>query len=967
MGKDDTSVEERNDKMKQFSASLTREVEEASTELVRLRDELNTTLEELQKAESEKMRLATDVEKNSHTIDMNRERIAELARYVEQLDEEIKNASGQSQAMKNRMETLQVRFSDVTRNRKNKDGELASAEENVKKIVAELERFGNKLRTSRERTVDIITDETKTRNMLIKANADMQHTLARKKRLETERRNVQSEKNNVSEKLKEAEEKAVSVSEELELEKNAFRVFNEEYTANQQKLSLLNNEKREKERQVNEIKPRRQFLEKLLAEGEGMNDSVKDILKQVEKGDPDFSGIHGVLSELVNVRQGYEESVESILAGSAHALVVDTRETAERIMAYLAKNSMGSVIFVILEELKELLESADASADEDSAARGRLDDITEILLAKEPYRSVLRAMLSGILVAASSEKARDFINENADFEGCIIGEKGEIYRKGVCRSRNYSGKETVPMFARGEKVAEMVVDEKRITAEIKLLGMDVVKTEKWLRTASDKREKLESGLREKQMEFADISSRKAAVKEKFNSLTEEFLLLDIEIEEENSVIERLAEDQKRFEADLSSLESENAKLHEAVDEAQKNIAECAQKREETLFLMSEVKGELFALRKEEEHLSESRERENDVCVRLDGEIKDKEQRKKESSERAVTLEQEIKDLETYNLGSVDVLASAEAEISEKTLKKNSLNRMVNEGMEKAKEKERQLEDARNKTRDFDIRAKELEYRRSALVEKMTDTYKVNITEIDLVPDEEVNWDEITVRVNDLKEQLEKMGEVSLGAVEEHKQLEERFQFLTKQRDDLVDSREILLKAITKINRTTRKLFMETFESIRTEFNNYFRMLFNGGKAELVLQDETNVLECGIDIIVRPPGKKLHNIMQLSGGEKAMTAIALIFAIFKVNPSPFCILDEIDAPLDESNIMRFCRVLQDFLKLSQFIIVTHNRMTIQLADVLYGITMEEKGVSKVVSVKFAEDKEVVGETPVPIAA
>ncbi|MDD5634764.1 MAG: chromosome segregation protein SMC, partial [Candidatus Omnitrophica bacterium] len=206
---------------------------------------------------------------------------------------------------------------------------------------------------------------------------------------------------------------------------------------------------------------------------------------------------------------------------------------------------------------------------------------------------------------------------------------------------------------------------------------------------------------------------------------------------------------------------------------------------------------------------------------------------------------------------------------------------------------------------------------------------------------------------------------SLGAVEEHKELQERFAFLTKQRDDLAASRESLLEAITKINRTTKKLFMETFEKIQKEFNDYFRMLFNGGKGEIILQDENNILECGIDIVVRPPGKKVHNIMQLSGGEKAMTAIALIFAIFKVNPSPFCILDEIDAPLDESNIVRFCRVLQEFLKLSQFVIITHNRMTIQLADVLYGITMEEKGVSKVVSVKFSEEKEKQASEAVPV--
>jgi chromosome segregation protein len=197
--------------------------------------------------------------------------------------------------------------------------------------------------------------------------------------------------------------------------------------------------------------------------------------------------------------------------------------------------------------------------------------------------------------------------------------------------------------------------------------------------------------------------------------------------------------------------------------------------------------------------------------------------------------------------------------------------------------------------------------------------------------------------------------VNLVAIEEHKELEERYAFLAKQQEDLLMAKESLHKAIVKINKTTRSLFLETFEKIQAEFKGYFRMLFGGGHAELLLLDETDVLECGIEIVARPPGKKLQNLLLLSGGEKALTAIALLFAIFKVKPSPFCILDEVDAPLDESNIGRFTRILQEFLKMSQFIVITHSKRTMQMANILYGITMEEKGVSKIVSVKFADDK------------
>src|SRR5437879_572814 len=221
-----------------------------------------------------------------------------------------------------------------------------------------------------------------------------------------------------------------------------------------------------------------------------------------------------------------------------------------------------------------------------------------------------------------------------------------------------------------------------------------------------------------------------------------------------------------------------------------------------------------------------------------------------------------------------------------------------------------------------------------------------------------DWGIDAQQVEALQQRLEEMGPVNLVAIEEYEETEQRYQFLSKQHDDLVQAKAQLLEVINRINIQTRQMFQETFEKIRDNFRAMFTEVFGGGKADLILVDENDVLESGIDIVARPPGKQLQTISLLSGGEQTMTAVSLLFSIYQVKPSPFCVLDELDAPLDESNINRFIRVLQRFLAHSQFIIITHNKRTIGMADVLYGVTMQEQGVSRIVSVRFHKADEVV---------
>jgi len=220
-----------------------------------------------------------------------------------------------------------------------------------------------------------------------------------------------------------------------------------------------------------------------------------------------------------------------------------------------------------------------------------------------------------------------------------------------------------------------------------------------------------------------------------------------------------------------------------------------------------------------------------------------------------------------------------------------------------------------------------------------------------------DWNSVQQQVEALQQKIDEMGPVNLVAIEEYEETEQRHQFLTTQHDDLVAAKIQLLEVINRINTQTRTMFVETFEKIRDNFRAMFVDVFGGGKADLILSDENDVLESGIEIVARPPGKQLQSISLLSGGEQTMVAVSLLFSIYQVKPSPFCVLDELDAPLDESNVVRFVKILQRFLVHSQFIIITHNKRTIQMADVLYGVTMQEHGVSKIVSVKFHKADEV----------
>ena len=466
---------------------------------------------------------------------------------------------------------------------------------------------------------------------------------------------------------------------------------------------------------------------------------------------------------------------------------------------------------------------------------------------------------------------------------------------------------------------------------------------------------LELQLRQKEISLVNKQSQCDSIKEQLNKINEELQIIEMELTQTKEEVEKLEEKEAQLKRLLADQEAEQKKREKIISEGSNLISSLNSKKEENRVIKAQMETEI-------ESLDQRLVRDKDTLKMLEATLKADQSRLYEFQEQITSLEErhnslrdEIKKLEEENEKS----QQAKKEMQEK---QEEVNQIFTQKQQKLTEDtsglepQRQLiQDLKDEINKLEIEIRELDYRSLNVKDRILQSYKHELT-LDKVSDwEDINETALSSEVNSLKQKVEAYGSVNLVAIEEYDELKSRYEFLTQQQNDLLSAKNSLHDAILKINRTTKKMFQETFKMINQEFRNYFRMLFGGGDANLFLIDENDPLESGIEIICRPPGKKLQNVSMLSGGEKSLSAIALIFSVFKVKPSPFCILDEVDAALDEANVDRYSRLLQEFTKDSQFIIITHNKRTIINADVMYGITMEEQGISKIVSVKFGQDK------------
>lgn len=457
--------------------------------------------------------------------------------------------------------------------------------------------------------------------------------------------------------------------------------------------------------------------------------------------------------------------------------------------------------------------------------------------------------------------------------------------------------------------------------------------------------------------LSGFETQRNSINEELNKLLSEIELVTVELLEAKAAMTQLKAKEDDLTQQLDKVNGKLAMLQGRIKERQLEISQWAQLREDATVVIAQLETEI-SLSLE----NEKTQRENLVMFesaliasqeeiqKLEGEIAGNQSRRSEIQNESESLRMVIEELRVKKNSLVEIVNALE-------LKKEEINAGIEKVRQDASDLQRKIEEIRTQAHSQEMQSQQISFDEKSIKDRLQQAYKINFDELTFEPlPEGANIDQLAVDIEQLRKKCESFGSVNLVAIDEFDELKQRFEFLTKQQCDLITAKESLNQTIQKINRTTRQLFLDTFTKVSEEFRIYFRMLFGGGEAQLILVDPENVLESGIEIIARPPGKKLQNISLLSGGEKTLAAIALIFGVFKVRPSPFCILDEIDAALDESNVGRFSYLLKDFAKISQFIVITHNKKTIANADVMYGITMQQTGVSKIVSVKFGSSPE-----------
>ena len=854
------------------------------------------------------------------------------------LDEKVKTLAQEVEELNKAKESfVQLSLFEETL-LQDKEGELESLQARIRSLQSELDR-------DKEAIIEAANQIAYLKN----------DSLAKEKRRGEIRREFarsQEDHSVAAQSLEICEQKRIDAKRALEISLEQAReraIEAAQTTATIQSLDQANDEQERKvgtlKQRIQESRSRLLSLEDLQRNYEGYQEGVRAIMRKRAQ-QPTPNGIHGLVAEVIDAPEPYEKALTAVLGDRLQYVIVKGHEEGVEAIEYLKREAFGRGSFIPLELSRKQHRPLPLGEAEMVAP------LLEMITVKEGYHEVADYLLSDVAVVKDLKAGLALWNRNGfyctlvtpdgeviDPMGIVTGGSGDSLEGSFLAQRRRMRELTTLLT---ELDAQFQIEERQITtlkdelaqAETKksLLGAEIHRLEL-------DRVRLEHQHLAANQEFERLTQTLQALTQEQSDLTSALQSLDDEIQHLNRSAEACLQNKVEREQALTTKQTEFSELRTAVVAVEAAVTQ------------SRIRNAALGERKENTHLNlanrlkQRAEAAQEIATRQ-GRIDDIQRRR---SEIAALLTQAE---DSLALGRTQ-LQELEERLGADRQKYRGISMNLAEIEESIKELRPLGEACQEEKSRVHLLLAEKRLNLQHLADNLREKYEIDLRNLTLeISENSPSRDQLIADIDELRSRLERMGDVNLAAIGEYEELTTRFQFMNRQKEDLEKAIADLQQTIVKLNRICRLRFKESFEEINEKFEAIFPRLFRGGKAKLVLTDENDFLETGVDIVVQPPGKKLQSITLLSGGEKALTAVSLLFAIFLTKPSPFCFLDEVDAPLDDANLDRFNDMIKELSQFSQFVLVTHNKKTMQAAEVLYGITMAEPGVSKVVSVRMS---------------
>jgi chromosome segregation protein len=694
------------------------------------------------------------------------------------------------------------------------------------------------------------------------------------------------------------------------------------------------------EADLNIFESRLTSLRSLTENFEGYKLGVRSIMKATDLDARREGRVIGLVADVIQVDPKLEQAVEAVMGDKLQYIIVESQQDGKDAVNYLKERTKGRSSFIPLKDLNENGHGNNGNG---------LPLLRDLVSVPDSYRTLINHLLENASLVDDLDQAVSLWASNGK-DRSLVTPDGDVVDKSGVISGGKLTHSSHGLLARKREISE--------------LKIKVVEYKKKVDDLTAALEKVDVEIEEKKTSLKALTEEKWRCQDEINDLDKVIFRFSHELDQLEKLMVKISGDleqkdkeQHRHKEALSKIESElelckekRQRAEAYVSEKEFELKECEEEFEQFRNEQAQLKMD-FGLSKEEERgLKREVERIDDFTLeaqqtfkRIEEDISGAKQRYQATIEKEEGLREELTDL-------YERLAAAEELVNRAEQDRNQFVNTIREQENQGEDLRGEIDALKEKIHVAEMEQSEVNFRVNSLEETVKEKFDLDLKEIyGSYVEEDFTASDVKEKLENQKTLKERLGEVNLMAIQEHEALKERFTFITEQRDDLLKSIESLTQAIKKINKTSKERFLETFEAVDQKLQEVFPILFNGGHAGLRMIDETKPLETGVLVEVQPPGKKVVHMGLLSGGEKALVAMALLFAIYLIKPSPFCLLDEVDAPLDEANIDRFNDLLQKIKANSQIILVTHNRRSMEIVDRLYGITMEKQGVSKLVTV------------------